>query len=88
MFLTTAGYACEKSSDIKGDHSFIQWQSKVLHLLCEIYGVLDVVWHIPHQRGQASGEVFGYDAGHQVDAAYNGSDWRSFLVDVWETEDA
>ena len=41
-----------------------------------------------HQRGQHTREVFGDVVGHRVDAADNGSEWCSFLVDLGQTIDA
>ena len=82
------GDAGEKRNYIKQDHGFIWCKRQVLDLVCEVYGVMDVAWSIPHQRGQDSGEMLGDVICHRVNAAYNGSEWSSFLVYLREAINA
>ena len=46
-----------------------------------------MVWCVSHQGGQDVGEEFGDVVGHLIDAAYDGSEWSCFLVDIGEPID-
>ena len=59
-----------------------------MYPLREIYGVLDVVGCVAYQGGQNAGEEFGDLISHRINAADDGSEWRSVLVDLGEPVNA
>ena len=59
-----------------------------MYLPPDIYRVLAVLWCFAYQGGQNAGKEFGDLVNHRINAADDGSEWRSFLVDLGEPVNA